>query len=58
MATTLFNKTALANGTSNLIVRSDALHQSTDLVQAGVVLPSVRRWACSVSRAAATKTPS
>jgi hypothetical protein len=37
MATTLFNKTALANGTSNLIVRSDALNQSTDLVQAGVV---------------------
>jgi hypothetical protein len=37
MATTLFNKTALANGTSNLIVRSHALNQSTDLVQAGVV---------------------
>src|SRR5882672_5165132 len=37
MATTLFNKTALANGTSNLIVRADALNQSTDLVQAGVV---------------------
>src|ERR1700736_5650965 len=37
MATTLFNKTALANGTSNLIVRSAALNQSTDLVQAGVV---------------------
>src|SRR5580700_6532669 len=37
MATTLFNKTALANGTSNLIVRSTALNQSTDLVQAGVV---------------------
>src|SRR5450631_1465492 len=36
-ATTLFNKTALANGTSNLIVRSAALNQSTDLVQAGVV---------------------
>src|ERR1700693_313423 len=36
-ATTLFNKTALANGTSNLIVRADALNQSTDLVQAGVV---------------------
>ena len=35
--TTLFNKTALANGTSNLIVRSDALNQSKDLVQAGVV---------------------
>jgi trimeric autotransporter adhesin len=37
MATTLFNKTALANGTSNLNVRADALNQSTDLVQAGVV---------------------
>ena len=37
MATTLFNKTALANGTSNLTVRTDALNQSTDLVQAGVV---------------------
>src|ERR1700693_4766279 len=36
MATTLFNKAALANGTSNLIVREDALNQSTDLVQAGV----------------------
>jgi hypothetical protein len=35
--TTLFNKTALANGTSNLIVRADALNHSTDLVQAGVV---------------------
>ena len=33
----LFNPTALANGTSNLIVRADALNQSTDLVQAGVV---------------------
>jgi len=37
MATTLFNKTALANGSSNLIVRADALNLSTDLVQAGVV---------------------
>src|SRR3984957_13385421 len=36
-ATNLFNKTALANGTSNLIVRSAALNHSTDLVQAGVV---------------------
>ncbi|MGA2289633.1 MAG: hypothetical protein ABSG20_14400, partial [Bradyrhizobium sp.] len=36
-ATTLFNKTALANGTSNLIVRTNAVNQSTDLVQAGVV---------------------
>ena len=37
MATTTFNKTALANGTSTLTVRSDALNLSTDLVQAGVV---------------------
>jgi trimeric autotransporter adhesin len=36
-ANNLFNATALANGTSNLIVRSSALNQSTDLVQAGVV---------------------
>src|ERR1700716_4554068 len=36
MATTLFNKTALANGTSNLIVRAVAMHPSTDLDQAGV----------------------
>ncbi len=37
MATTLFTKTALANGTSNLLVRSMALNQSTDLLQTGVV---------------------
>ena len=43
MATTLFNKTALANGTSNLIVRSAALNQSTDLVQAGVVFNDAMR---------------
>src|ERR1700704_1212166 len=43
MATTLFNKTALANGTSNLIVRADALNQSTDLVQAGVVFNDAAR---------------
>ncbi len=34
---TNFNATALANGTSNLLVRTDALNLSTDLVQAGVV---------------------
>jgi hypothetical protein len=34
---TNFNATALANGTSNLTVRTNALNQSTDLVQAGVV---------------------
>ncbi|WP_315764184.1 MULTISPECIES: hypothetical protein [unclassified Bradyrhizobium] len=37
MANNTFNPTALANGTSNLLVRADALNQSTDLVQAGVV---------------------
>ena len=37
MATKTFNATALANGTSNLLVRASALNQSTDLVQAGVV---------------------
>src|SRR5689334_24463051 len=37
MATNTFNPTALANGTSNLLVRDSALNQSTDLVQAGVV---------------------
>ena len=37
MATTVFNATKLANGTSNLNVRADALNHSTDLVQAGVV---------------------
>ena len=37
MATTVFNATKLANGTSNLNVRADALNQSSDLVQAGVV---------------------
>ena len=34
---TIFNATALANGTSNLNNRPDALNLSTDLVQAGVV---------------------
>jgi trimeric autotransporter adhesin len=43
MATTLFNKTALANGTSNLTVRADALNLSTDLVQAGVVFNDAMR---------------
>ncbi|MGJ4939159.1 hypothetical protein ACQR1W_01180 [Bradyrhizobium sp. HKCCYLS1011] len=37
MANNTFNPTALANGTSNLLVRASALNQSTDLVQAGVV---------------------
>jgi trimeric autotransporter adhesin len=37
MATTVFNAAALANGTSTLNVRADALNQSSDLVQAGVV---------------------
>jgi hypothetical protein len=34
---TNFNATALANGTSNINVRADALNLSTDLAQAGVV---------------------
>lgn len=37
MAANTFNPTALANGTSNLLVRASALNMSTDLVQAGVV---------------------
>ncbi|MGJ4996161.1 hypothetical protein ACQR0Z_17160 [Bradyrhizobium sp. HKCCYLS3077] len=37
MAANTFNPTALANGTSNLLVRASALNLSTDLVQAGVV---------------------
>ncbi|WP_316165355.1 MULTISPECIES: hypothetical protein [unclassified Bradyrhizobium] len=37
MAANTFNPTALANGTSNLLVRASALNPSTDLVQAGVV---------------------
>src|ERR1700675_4738439 len=37
MATTVFNAAALAAGTSNLNVRADAINQSSDLVQAGVV---------------------
>src|SRR4029077_1707417 len=32
-----FTPTALANGTSNLLVRADAINQTTDLLQAGVV---------------------
>ncbi|MDU6748685.1 MAG: hypothetical protein E6447_13375, partial [Bradyrhizobium sp.] len=37
MANNTVNPTALANGTSNLLVRASALNLSTDLVQAGVV---------------------
>lgn len=43
MATTVFNKTALTNGTSTLNVRADALNPSTDLVQAGVVFNDAAR---------------
>src|SRR6185312_6731242 len=32
-----FTPTALANGTSNLLVRASALNQTTDLLQAGAV---------------------
>src|SRR3954466_15770434 len=40
---TNFNATALANGTSNLIVRATALTPSVDLVQAGVVFNDAAR---------------
>src|SRR4051794_9611470 len=40
---TNFNATALANGTSNLIVRATALMPSVDLVQAGVVFNDAAR---------------
>src|SRR5215831_16483828 len=44
MAANTFNPTALANGTSNLLVRDDALNQTTDLVQAGVVFNDAVRF--------------
>ncbi|WP_315797483.1 hypothetical protein [Bradyrhizobium sp. SZCCHNRI3043] len=43
MAANTFNPTALANGTSNLLVRASALNLSTDLVQAGVVFNDATR---------------
>ncbi|GLH75636.1 hypothetical protein SSBR45G_05440 [Bradyrhizobium sp. SSBR45G] len=43
MANNTFNPTALANGTSNLLVRASALNLSTDLVQAGVVFNDAMR---------------
>ena len=43
-ANNLFNPTALANGTSNLLVRASALNQSTDLVQAGVAFNDAVRF--------------
>jgi ribosomal protein L18 len=43
MANNTFNPTALANGTSNLLVRASALNMSTDLVQAGVVFDDAVR---------------
>ena len=42
-ANNVFDPAALAAGTSNLIVRADALNQSTDLVQAGVVYNDAMR---------------
>src|SRR3954471_7569215 len=45
MAANTFNPTALANGTSNLLVRASALNMSTDLVQAGVVFNDAARAA-------------
>jgi len=38
-----FNPTALANGTSNLLVRASAIQHSTDLVTAGVVFNDAAR---------------
>src|SRR6201993_3717506 len=38
-----FTPTALANGTSNLLVRADAINQTTDLLQAGVVFNDAAR---------------
>jgi len=43
-ANNLFNPTALANGTSNLLVRDSAINQSTDLVQAGAVYNDAVRF--------------
>ena len=40
---TNFNATALANGTSNLLARTNSLNLSTDLVQAGVVFNDATR---------------
>jgi hypothetical protein len=40
---TNFNATALANGTSNLLARTNSLNLSTDLVQAGVVFNDAER---------------
>ncbi|MBV8698219.1 MAG: hypothetical protein JO052_10235 [Bradyrhizobium sp.] len=38
-----FTPTALANGTSNLLVRASAINQTTDLLQAGVVFNDAAR---------------
>src|SRR5690349_16885864 len=38
-----FTPTALANGTSNLLVRASALNQTTDLLQAGAVFNDAAR---------------
>jgi len=43
LANNTFNPTALANGTSNLLVRESALNLSTDLAQAGVVFNDAAR---------------
>src|SRR5690348_13732960 len=39
-----FTPTALANGTSNLLVRASAINQTTDLLQAGVVFNDAVRF--------------
>ena len=56
-----FNATALANGTSNLLVRAQALTPTTDLVRPAwsSTMPSVCRLGCSLRRrTAATPIPS
>src|SRR3954469_6068427 len=40
---TNFNATALANGTSNLLVRANGINPTVDLVQAGVVFNDAAR---------------
>src|SRR4029077_15319805 len=44
-----FTPTALANGTSNLLVRASAINQTTDLLQAGVVFNDAVRLSNGLS---------
>ena len=55
MANNTFNPTALANGTSNLLVRASALNMSTDLVQAGVVFNDAVRASLGLFSLAGSK---